>query len=164
MREKAQDLASLIGNPDRVHAERRRAKDLRAQYSGYGADVPPRLSSGSGGGGGSGSSSSRDFPSSTPRDTYQADKGGGAHGRDSGEISEEWTAGYDRSPTPPAIEARRVIGRSSGGAGGRSQSIDFDEGREGYSGRLRGYQEQEKREATLASQPRRSALCVHVVV
>ncbi|CAM9451354.1 unnamed protein product [Scytosiphon promiscuus] len=151
VREKAQDLASLVRNPDRIHAERRRAKDLRSQYSGYGADVPPRLSSGSGSSGGT-----REFPSSVPRDTYvsRGVAGGGGQGRDSGEISDDWTAGYDRSPTPPPIEARRVIGRDSGG---RSQSIDFDEGREGYSGRLSQYQEQEKREASLASQPRRGS-------
>lgn len=150
---------SLISNPDRVHAERRKAKDLRAQYTGYGADIPPRLSAGSGRSG-----SSRDFPSSSPRDSYadRGSTGGGGQGRDSGDISDDWTAGYDRSPTPPPIEARRVIGR---GSGGRSQSIDFDEGREGYSGRLSRYQEQEKREASLASRPRRfgGEVCVRVL-
>ncbi|CAM9696630.1 unnamed protein product, partial [Hapterophycus canaliculatus] len=60
VREKAQDLANLMSNPDRIQAERRKAKDLRAQYSGYGGDVPPRLSAGGGGGG-----SSRNFSSSS---------------------------------------------------------------------------------------------------
>lgn len=148
VREKAQDLANLLGNPDRIQAERRRAKDLRAQYSGYGASDPPRLSSSGGGGGGS---SSRDIPPSRP---YESSAGrGGGGGRSSGEISDDWRAGYDRSPTPPPIEARRVIGGR--GVGDRSESINFDEGREEYSGRLSRYQEQEKREAFQASRPRR---------
>lgn len=125
----------LMGNPDRVRAERLKARDLKAQYSGYGARAPTRLTTGS----------SRELPSS-PRD-YSASGGGG---RDSGEISDDWRAGYDRSPTPPHIEARRVVGRDRTSSIG-SDKIDFDAGREGYSGRLTRYQEQERREASLSS-------------
>ncbi len=126
----------LLNNPDRIQAERRKAKDLRSH----------------GGGGGRGGSY-LDVPPSRPYDSY-ADRGSGgigAGGRSSGEISDDWRAGYDRSPTPPAIDTRRAIG----GGGGRSESIDFDEGREGYSSRLSRFQEQERQQAALASQPRR---------
>lgn len=144
-------MANLLGNPDRIHAERRRAKDLRSQYSGYGASDLPRLSSSGGGGTLGGGSSSRSIPASRPFES-SADRGGG--GRSSGEIGDEWGAGYDRSPTPPPIEARRVLG-GRGGIGDRSESINFDEGREEYSGRLSRYQEQERREASQASRSRR---------
>ncbi|CAN0355111.1 unnamed protein product, partial [Pylaiella littoralis] len=148
IREKAQDLANLLGNTDRIYAERRKAKDLRSQYGGYGASDPPRFSSsGGGGGGGGGDYSSRDFPADPPRDSYS---GGGGMGRSSGEMSDDWRAGYDRSPTPPLVESQRSVGS-------RSESIDFDEGRQGYSGRLSQYQEQERREASLASQPQSSS-------
>lgn len=141
VREKAQDLADLLGNTDRIHAERRKAKDLRSQYGGYGASEPPRLSSGSG----------EDRGSS--RDSYGGGGGGGGGGRSSGEVNDDWRAGYDRSPTPPPVEPRRSVG--SGSEPSRSESIDFDEGRQGYSGRLSQYQEQERREASKASQPQR---------
>lgn len=99
--------------------------------------MPPRLSGGSGGG---------------SRPPHDSSGGGGGSGRNSGEIRDDWRAGYDRSPTPPQIDARRAVG-------GRSESIDFDEGREGYRGRLSRFQEQEKREARLASGGRR-LVCV----
>lgn len=134
VRDKSRELVSLLGNPDLIQAQRRNARDLKPQYNGYGGDMPRRLSGGSGG-------------SSRP----PHDSSGGGGGRNSGEISDDWRAGYDRSPTPPHVDARRVVG-------GRSESIDFDEGREGYSGRLSRFQEQEKREASLALGGRRFAL------
>ncbi|CBJ31753.1 conserved unknown protein [Ectocarpus siliculosus] len=135
VREKARELVSLMDNPDLIQAQRRNARDLKSQYNGYGGDMPPRLSGGSGGG---------------SRHPHDSSGGGGGSGRNSGEISDDWRAGYDRSPTPPQIDARRAVG-------GRSESIDFDEGREGYSGRLSRFQEQEKREAKLVSGGRRGS-------
>ncbi|CAM9466513.1 unnamed protein product, partial [Laminaria digitata] len=139
VREKAQELADLIGNPDRVRAERLKARDLKAQYSGYGAHMSPRPSTGS----------SRDI--SSPRDDAHGDSAGSG-GRYSGEISDDWRAGYDRSPTPPDLDWQRAIGGNGGGA--ISDKIDFDAGREGYSGRLSQYQEKERREASQAGSSR----------
>ncbi|CAM9443166.1 unnamed protein product [Ectocarpus sp. 6 AP-2014] len=138
IREQSRELVNLMGNPDLVQAQRRNARDLKPQYNGYGGEVPPRLS----GGRGSGARSSHD--------SSGGGGGGDGGGRNSGEINEDWRAGYDRSPTPPQVDARRVVG-------GRSESIDFDEGREGYSGRLSRFQEQERREASLASGGRRNS-------
>ena len=159
VRERSRDLASLLTNPDRIQAERRKAKDLRSQYGRGGGGR------GGGRGGGGGGSSFRDVPASRPSDSY-ADRGGrgggGAEGRSSGEVSDDWRAGYDRSPTPPMVDTRRAIGGGGGGGGGgrggghgRSESIDFDQGREGYSSRLTRYQEQERQQASQASHSRR---------
>ena len=47
------------------------------------------------------------------------------------------------------MEGQRVIGGNGGGA--ISDKIDFDAGRESYSGRLSQYQEKERREASSRS-------------
>lgn len=121
-----------------MRAERLKARDLKAQYSGYG--------------------SSMDFSSLPNAHGEISDTAAGA--RYSGEISDDWRAGYDRSPTPPEMEGQRAIG-GNGNGGPISGKIDFDAGREGYSGRLSQYQEKERREASQAGSSRsRRCVCV----
>lgn len=151
----------LLGNPDRIRSERLRARDLKNQYTAY---------DGSGSSGGyapasvpdPSSSSAREFhSSSSSRDWDRPQRDVPASG---GYVGDEWSAGYDRSPSPPAVLPRAV-----GGARGHgrnlstgSDKIDFDSGREGYSGRLSQYQEQERREA--AAQAEGERRCVRVCV
>ena len=152
MREKARGLLDLLSNPDRIRAERLKARDLKAQYSGYGsgalsrsASARPRPSTSS-----SGSSSTalghvtstRDFSDKAPQSRGSSGSGGGE--------AEVWRAGYSRSPSPAPLEASRVLGRDSVGSSG-SDKIDFDTGREFYSSRISRFQEQERREASLSA-------------
>lgn len=147
VREKAREMVDLLQSPERVRFERLRARNLKAQYSGYGSQGPSRPSLGDY------DSSSRDLSSSR-----KVGGGTGGGGRDSGDISDDWTAGYDRSPTPPSVEARRVEGHRRTSSTG-SDKIDFYAGREEYSGRLSRYQEKERKEASLGSGSR-SRRCV----
>lgn len=150
MRERAYELVELLGNPDRIRAERLKARELKALYSGYGGGSvpapPPKPSSGDG--------SSRDFRSSnSPRHWDEAHRatrsvgargggGGGNFGRD--DIGDEWAAAYERSPSPSPVWRQSGHDRTQSVG---SDTIDFDTGREEYSGRLSRYQEKEKAEA-----------------
>lgn len=146
MREKARELVDLLGNPDRIRVERLRARDLKNQYTSYGnasssaPPLPPKPSSFGGGGGGGGSSSLEFHSSRSPRNWDESQRDGGGY------IGDEWSAAYDRSPSPPAAIPGRFAGHGRTLSTG-SDKIDFDAGREEYGERLSRYQEQEKREA-----------------
>lgn len=159
MREKARELVDLLGNPDRIRAERLRTRDLKNQYSGYGSaaapapPLPPKPSSFGGSGGGD---SSREFhSSSSPRNWDESDRD------DGGYVGDEWSAAYDRSPSPPAVIPGHFEGHRRTSSTG-SDKIDFDAGREEYSGRLSRYKEQEKREAAAQAAGGRRWVCAIV--
>lgn len=131
MREKARDLLELLSEPERIREERLKARDLKAQYSGYGSGTLTKHSS-----------SKLDMGPS-PRDrSVKVSR--------SVEVEDDWRAGYSRSPSPVPVESGRALGRDSVSSGG-SDKIDFDAGREFYSSRISRFQEQERREASLSS-------------
>lgn len=134
MREKARDLLELLSEPERIREERLKARDLKAQYSGYGSGTLTKHSS-----------SKLDMGSS-PRDLSDRV----SRSVESVNVEDDWRAGYSRSPSPVPVESGRALGRDSVGSGG-SDKIDFDAGREFYSSRISRFQEQERREASLSS-------------
>lgn len=131
MREKARNLLKLLSEPEKIREERLKARDLKAQYSGYGSGTLTKISS-----------SKLDMGPS-PKD--RSDRVSRSVDPDNA-----WRAGYSRSPSPIPVESGRVLGRDSVSSGG-SDKIDFDAGREFYSSRISRFQEQERREASLSS-------------
>lgn len=158
MRERARDLLDLLRNPDRIRAERLKARELKEQYSGHGPSSYFKSSE-----------SSRDLgPVSSGADEWGDGGGAGSRGRggsggrgEGRDLNDDWAAGYERSPSPSPPPSRGRPSHSRTSSVG-SDRIDFDTGRGGYSERLSAFQEQEKREAVLAATRGRWVEVTHV--
>ncbi|CAM9097921.1 unnamed protein product [Discosporangium mesarthrocarpum] len=122
VRDRADALSQLLANPERIQAERMRARDMRGTFTAV--------------------ASHSDW-----REPNERDRGSGSVGRGYGsdDVSldaNEYVAGYDASPPRSgSVHDYRDSVESD-----RSDKIDFDAGRANYSNRLSYYKDKGKSE------------------